>query len=135
MPAALSSSPPGRWLACLMVAALASGGAAAQVQRQFPQTALRGEIVVVDPPDIVLNGVAARLSPGARIRGQDNLLVMSGAIIGQKWPVHYTVDLSGLVHDVWLLRGDELARRPWPKTAAEAAAWSFDPAAQAWTKP
>ena len=71
----------------------------------------------------------------ARIKGGSNLLVMSGAIVGQKLAVNYTIDTYGLVKDVWLLRPDEAARSPWPKTAAEAAAWSFDPVAQTWTKP
>jgi hypothetical protein len=36
---------------------------------------------------------------------------------------------------VWILTADEAARKPWPTTPAEAQAWSFDPVAQAWTKP
>lgn len=120
-------------LACALSLPLAA--AAQQVQRNFPATALRGELTVVNPPEVVLNGQPARLAPGARIKGGNNLLVMSGAIVGQKLPVHYTIDTYGLVKDVWLLREDETARKPWPKTAAEAAAWSFDPVAQTWTKP
>ncbi|HWH74092.1 MAG TPA: hypothetical protein VNV16_07520 [Methylibium sp.] len=120
-------------LVCALSLPLAA--AAQQVQRNFPATALRGELTVVNPPEVVLNGQPARLAPGARIKGGNNLLVMSGAIVGQKLPVHYTIDTYGLVKDVWLLREDEVARKPWPKTAAEAAAWSFDPVAQTWTKP
>ena len=109
--------------------------AGAQVQRAFPQNALRGEIVFGNPPEITLNGSAARLAPGSRIRNQNNLLEMSGALVGNKFPVHYTMDLSGLVKDVWLLRPEELANRPWPTTAKESSSWSFDPIAQTWTKP
>lgn len=103
------------------------------VQRAFPQDALRGEIVVTAPPEITLNGEPARLAPGARLRGQDNLLVMSGAVVGEKLPVLYTLDTYGLVKDVWILRADE-QKKLWPKTRQEAAAWAFDPAAQAWVK-
>lgn len=125
-------------LRCALIAlalAAALPASAQQVQRNFPATALRGELTVVNPPEVVLNGQPARLAPGARIKGGSNLLVMSGAIVGQKLVVNYTVDTYGLVKDVWLLRADEATRSPWPKTAAEAAKWSFDPIAQTWTKP
>jgi hypothetical protein len=121
-------------LAALAVAA-SIAPAAAQVQRNFPQTALRGTIVVGTPPEILLNGKAARLAPGARIRGQDNLLQMSASLAGQRLLVNYTLDTLGLVYDVWILRADEAAMRPWPVTPEQAATWTFDPAAQTWTKP
>jgi hypothetical protein len=119
------------------VAALVLAGAAAaqpQVSRQFPQSALRGDIVVQNGSELLLNGQAARLAPGARIRGQDNLLLVTGAIAGQKFVGHYTVDISGLVNQLWVLREDELLK-PWPRTAEEAAGLRFDPAAQLWSKP
>jgi hypothetical protein len=109
--------------------------AAAQVQRPFPQDALRGEIAFSAPPEIKLNGKPARLAPGSRIRNANNMLEMSGALVGQRLVVNYTVDTSGLVKDVWLLRPDEAAKKPWPTTAAQAQTWSFDPAAQVWAKP
>lgn len=120
-----------------LIAALAASlpAQAQQFQRSFPQTALRGELTVTQPPEVLLNGAPARLAPGARIKGGNNLLVMSGAIVGQTLPVHYTVDTYGLVKDVWLLRADEVARKPWPRTAEEAARWIFDPVAQTWAKP
>ena len=108
--------------------------AAAQLQRNFPQNALRGEIAIGNPPEISLNGTATRLAPGARIRNQNNLLEMSAALVGNRFVVHYTTDLSGLVKDVWILRPEELANKPWPITTEEAARWSFDPVAQTWTK-
>ncbi|HEX6018816.1 MAG TPA: hypothetical protein VFZ28_12010 [Burkholderiaceae bacterium] len=115
---------------------LASGGAAAQtVQRQFPATALRGEIVFGQPPEALLNGQPARLAPAARIRGLNNLIVMSGALIGQKAVAHYVLDSSGLLKEVWILTDRELARQPWPTTAAQARSWKFDPVAQVWVKP
>ncbi|MCW7537145.1 hypothetical protein OOT46_04675 [Aquabacterium sp. A7-Y] len=106
----------------------------AQVQRAFPQNALRGVIVVQQPPEITLNGEAARLAPGARLRGTDNMLLMSGSVIGTKLRVNYTLDDYGLVKDAWVLREDE-AKKVWPKTREEAARWRFDPIAQTWTRP
>ena len=111
-----------------------AGAVSAQTSRPFPATALRGALVVVQPPDVQLNGQAARLAPGSRIRGADNMVQMSGTLVGYQWLVHYTLDPTGLVQDVWILTPDEAARRPWPTTPAEAQAWLFNPAAQAWTK-
>jgi hypothetical protein len=107
----------------------------AQSLRSFPANALRGELVVVETPELLLNGRPARLAPGARIRGLDNLLVMSGALTGQRATVHYTVDNSGLLLDVWILTAQERAKRPWPTTPEQAAAWFFDPVAQEWSRP
>jgi hypothetical protein len=109
--------------------------AAAQVQRVFPQNALRGAIVIGEAPEITLNGNAGRLSPGARIRDMNNMTLVPSAVIGGRYLVNYTIDLSGLVKDVWILRPEEAAVRPWPTTPGEAAAWRFDPAAQTWSRP
>ena len=105
------------------------------VQRNFPATALRGELSFGQPPEVLLNGQAARLAPAARIRGTNNLLVMSGGLVGKKAVVHYTLDPLGLVLDVWILTEAERAKQPWPTKAADAVSWSFDPIAQVWTKP
>ena len=118
----------------LLLAGLA-GSAAAQVQRVFPQTALRGALVVTDPPEIALNDKPAHLAPGARIRDARNMLVLSGALVGQRLLVNYTLDPLGLVHDVWILTPDEAAKRPWPTTPQQAQQWVFDPAAQTWSRP
>ena len=120
----------------VFAAAVLIAPATAQVQRAFPPTALRGAIVMSDPPDITLNGKAARLAPGSRIRNQNNMLEMAGALAGQRLLVNYTFEnTTGLVKDVWILRAEEAAVRPWPTTLEEAQSWTFDPAAQTWTKP
>jgi hypothetical protein len=51
----------------------------------------------------------ARLAPGARIRDRNNLLVVSGALIGQDLLVRYTRDPLGLLHEVWVLTPSEAA--------------------------
>jgi hypothetical protein len=107
----------------------------AQAQRVFERNALRGELVVVAPPEVKLNGQPQRLSPGSRIRNPQNLLQLSGGVLGQKLLVNYTLDGFGNVHDVWILSAQEAARAPWPKTAAEAQTWTFDPTLQRWSKP
>jgi len=107
--------------------------ASAQVQRNFPANALRGELTVGTPPEVTLNGKTAYLAPGARIRDKNQMIIMSGAISGTKLVVNYTTEQYGYIKDVWILRSDEIAKL-WPRTAAEAASWTFDPIGQTWTK-
>ncbi len=106
-----------------------------QAQRNFPATALRGELLITQPPEALLNGQPARLAPGARIRDTQNMLAMSGTLTGRPLLVHYTQDTQGLVLDVWVLTEPERARKPWPTTAAQAKSWVFNPAAQTWSRP
>jgi hypothetical protein len=129
----------GRPAALALVLAAAASAASAQLQpghRVFPAQALRAELVVTAAPEALLDGVPARLAPGARIRGEDNLLVTPAAITGRPLIVHYTREAgSGLLMNVWILRDVERANRPWPTREAEAQRWTFDPAAQTWKKP
>jgi hypothetical protein len=106
-----------------------------QLQRQFPKNALRGSLQIDEPPRVTLNGRPAQLAPGARIRNQANALALSGTLIGTKLLVHYTLDPMDLVSDVWILTPQEAAKRPWPATAQQAEAWTFDPVAQTWSRP
>jgi hypothetical protein len=108
--------------------------AAAQMQRNFPQDALRGDITIGLPPAITVNGRSAQLAPGARIRDANNMLALSASIAGARFTAHYTIDTGGQVKDVWILRPDELANNPWPTTTQQAQTWAFDPAAQTWTR-
>jgi hypothetical protein len=107
--------------------------AQAVVARQFPVDALRGEMVFGQPPEVLVGKKPARMVPASRIRGPNNMLVMSGSLIGSKAMVHYTIDNQGFVKDVWILRADEL-KKPWPSTREEAQRWSFEPISQTWTK-
>lgn len=121
-------------LALPVLLALLANTVAAQTSRPFPATALRGELVVIQPPDVQLNGEPTRLSPGSRIRGANNLVQMSASLAGQALLVHYTREPAGLVHDVWILTPEEAARKPWPTTPEDAQRWLFNPAAQTWTR-
>ena len=124
-----------RTAAVFLATACIAAAASAQTQRAFPQDALRGSLVIGVAPDVVLNGERARLAPGSRIRDAANMAVVPSAVMGGPYLVHYTVDTSGLVKDVWILRPDEAAVQPWPRTREEAAAWRFDPVGQVWSKP
>ena len=106
-------------LAVLAASALLAGcakdsaGATSSV-RQFPATALRGEMVVSPtPPAITLDGKPDRLSPGSRIRGTDNMLVMSSSLVNQNAVVNYLREPAGNVHEVWILNPEEIKlKRP-----------------------
>ena len=81
-----------RFVTALTVAACLLAPAAAQVQRAFPQNALRGAIVVGVAPEIQVNGAPARLAPGARIRDANNMAVVPSGLTGGRFLVNYTVD-------------------------------------------
>jgi hypothetical protein len=120
--------------AAALVPAMAGAQDNQSLQRNIPQKALRGSILFGNPPAIQLNGDTTQLAPAYRVHGFNNLLVMSTQLVGVKATVDYTTDVQGQVYEVWILTPAEADKR-WPSTAAEAAAWSFDPATQTWTKP
>lgn len=123
---------------CALVAtclALTTLSACAQQHRFFPAKALRGELVITQHPDALLNGQPVRLAPGSRVKGDTNLLLQPAGLAGQKLTVNYTVEPSGLLMDVWVLNPVEAANNPWPRTPAESATWQFNPGNQTWVKP
>ncbi len=75
--------------------------------RNFPINTLRGKLLVLNTPDIELDGQAERLAPGARIRSAQNMLVMPAALTGQNLLVNYTRDAAGMVSQVWVLTPEE----------------------------
>lgn len=140
--ALLHALPSSHWIhtmyrcfVALLAAIVLAGPTAAQSLRKFPPSALRGTVEVLQAPEVALNGKPARLSAGARIFGQDNLIKMSASLTGQKLLVHYTVDTQGYLREVWILTAQEAARKPWPTTPNEAQTWAFDPVSQVWAKP
>ena len=124
-----------RCVPAVLVACVLALPAAAHAQRTFTAKALRGEVEFGTPPEVTLNGKPARLAPGARIRDENNMLHLPGSLAGKKFVVNYTVELEGMLLDVWILSRSEMTRKPWPATEKEALAWQFNPDAQAWTKP
>ena len=75
--------------------------------RTFPASAMRGFLEVQMPPVVIVNGTAERLSPGHRIRGTNNMLVMSGQLAGQKLVVNYVRNQQGELHEIWILNARE----------------------------
>ncbi len=116
--------------ACLPFAALA------QPARAFPQNTLRDTMTFGDYPNVRLNGQIVQLSPGSRVRNQDNMIVMAATLGGSRLLVHYTLGVLGdQVGDVWILRPEEAAIKPWPGTLEEAQTWTFDAETMRWTRP
>lgn len=93
----------------LLVAASAN---AQMTVRQFPANIKRGVMTVTAPPQVMINGSALRLSPGVRIHAPNNLLVMSGALIGQKYAVNYRLEQNDLVREIWILNQAEVDAQP-----------------------
>lgn len=104
-------------LLALCLSGLTSAGAQTLPARHFPPQALRGTLELTAPPDVVLDGKAARLSPGARIRATNNLITLPASLRGQTFTVNYLLDLGGLVHEVWILTPEE-ARDKRPTAAS-----------------
>jgi hypothetical protein len=98
-----------RWIfaAALATAAVA---ASAQMIRHAPADVRPAVLTVTAPPEITLDGRPDRLSPGSRIRNTNNMLLLSGSVVGQRLPVVYRRDAAGLVHEVWVLTEDEYAK-------------------------
>ena len=84
-----------------------SPAAAQTLLRQFPQAAKRGTLAVTTPPAVLINGTSEQLSPGARIKGVNNMLVMSATLVGHSVLVNYVRDAQGLIHEVWILSAQE----------------------------
>jgi hypothetical protein len=98
----------------ILVVALAfllPGIASAQgMRREAPKDVVLGKMVVTAPPQITLDGKPDRLSPGSRIRDLNNMIVLSGGLVGKTLPVVYKRDAAGLVHEVWILTNEEYAK-------------------------
>jgi hypothetical protein len=100
--------------------------------RNFPIGTLRGRFMVVNPPEILLDGQPERFAPGGRIRSAQNMLVMPAAIVGQSLLVNYTRDPAGLVSQVWVLRPEEAKA---PRASAERPMFNFWPFASSDNRP
>ena len=121
---------------CVIALVLAATAALpAYAQRVFQANALRGELVVTQPPEVLLNDKPARLAPGARIRNPQNMIQLSGTLVSQRLVVNYTIDPMGLLRDVWILSEAERSKSPWPTTPEHAQSWTFDATMQTWSKP
>lgn len=99
-----------RFLAALLLAVPLFAAAQTGLGREAPKDVTRGQMIITAPPIITMDGKADKLSPGARIRNTNNLLLLSGSAVGQTLPVVYRRDAAGLVSEVWVLTPEEDAK-------------------------
>ncbi|QJW83549.1 hypothetical protein HK414_03565 [Ramlibacter terrae] len=102
-----------RWItpALLGLSVAASAAFAQGMVREAPRDVKPAMMAVsTTPPIVAIDGVETRLSPGARIRDTNNMLVLSGALAGKTVPTVYKRDSMGLVHEVWLLTPEEYSK-------------------------
>ncbi|MDO4769798.1 MAG: hypothetical protein Q4A11_05460 [Brachymonas sp.] len=71
--------------------------------RHFPDTADKGHMRFVDPPEVVLDGVRVRISPGARIKDDRNMMLHMSQLKGQAAQVMYVRDAMQQIGDIWIL--------------------------------
>ncbi len=93
------------------------------VGRQFPAKAVRGKLQVLQGSEILIDGKPERLAPGARIRGPQNTLVMTGALEGNEYVVNFVREAYGNVHQVWILT--ELEKKQKLKSATPGSNFFF----------
>lgn len=100
-----------RWSRALLGTLFATSALAAAAQGivREPPKDVKPAIIAVSatPPEITVNGQPDRLSPGARIRDLNNMLVLSGGLANKSIYTVYKRDPSGLVHEVWMLTPEE----------------------------
>jgi hypothetical protein len=102
-----------RWTrtALLGLAFVATAIGAQSLVREAPKDVKPAIIAVSStPPIITVDGAPDRLSPGARVRDRNNMLVLSGALAGKTLYTVYRRDAAGMVHEVWLLNEEEYGK-------------------------
>lgn len=100
-----------RTLLASVAAVLTIASAQAQdiIRQTIPGSAKLGVMQVTLPPEVLMDGKVDRLSPGARIRAENNMMVVSGALSGQSLLVAYVREPQGMLHEVWILNAAERA--------------------------
>ena len=80
--------------------------------RNFPETALRGTLVVTGMYDAQLDGKAIRMAPGVRLFSPQNALVQAPTVINQSFTVNYVKEAStGMLLTAWILSKGEAAQK------------------------
>jgi hypothetical protein len=92
----------------LTALALAAGVAQAQF-RTIPDDAKRGTLSHVQEMNVTLDGKPARLSAGAQIRDQNNLIVLP-VQLPKESKIKYLPDAAGHLHRIWIMSPREAAQ-------------------------
>ena len=102
----------------IALAAAASASLLAQAQglpandtRNFPPTALFGELTITNFPEVAINGGAIRTTPGFRLFSQERSVVFAHNYAGQKMLVGYVIEPHTLgLHTAWILTPAEIEK-------------------------
>ena len=80
-------------------------------QRNFPEAALRGTLVITSATTATLNGTPIRMAPGMRLLSPENGLVMLHTVVGQEFTANYLIENStGMLLTAWILSKAEAAQ-------------------------
>lgn len=79
--------------------------------RNFPPTALFGELSITNFPEVAINGSPIRTTPGFRLFSQERTIVFASNYAGQKMLVGYVIEpqTQGL-HTAWILTPAEIEK-------------------------
>ncbi|MDR2297922.1 MAG: hypothetical protein LBE30_06230 [Comamonas sp.] len=79
--------------------------------RNFPPTALFGELAITNFPEVAINGSPIRTTPGFRLFSQERSIVFASNYAGQKMLVGYVIEpqTQGL-HTAWILTPAEIEK-------------------------
>jgi hypothetical protein len=84
-------------------------------QRNFPQTAKRGELTAHQYPYYTIDKKTRRLAVGGKIYNHHNMIIMPVSLQAQKAQIMYLLGMSGDLAAIWLLTPAEAAKHPIPK--------------------
>ena len=102
-------------LCALPVAALAQNDALQATPaslRNFPESALRGKLVVTGMYNARLDGKPIRMAPGMRLFSPQNSLVQAHTVLEKPLTVNYVLENStGMLLTAWILSKDEAAQK------------------------
>jgi hypothetical protein len=90
-------------VACMFSAAPAQSQ---QRREPIPPTAVVGVAAPAVAPGLQINGKSARLAPGGRIFGTNNMLVLPSALPANS-PVAVTLEHNGDIKTMWILTSEE----------------------------
>ena len=80
--------------------------------RNFPESALRGKLVVTGMYDAKLDGKPIRMAPGVRLFSPQNSLVQAHNVLDKTFTVNYVLENStGMLLTAWILSKDEAAQK------------------------
>jgi len=80
--------------------------------RPFPEGTKRGVFKASAFPDIVIDGKIRLTSPGTRIYGEDNLLIMGPNLPKATFKIHYLENDLGEIKTIWILTDEEIRHGP-----------------------